>query len=97
MFLDGHGDKNGVKDTGCPATTAKDDDCSATGTKESGCSETAAKDNDCLATGAKNSGCPATAPKDGDSNDGGCLATTADCPARATTDTQNCNQLVMAR
>ena len=97
MFLDGHDGKNGVKDTGYPATTAKDDDCPATGAKESGCSETAAKDNDCLATGAKNSGCPATAPKDGDSNDGGCLATTADCPARATTDTQNCNQLVMAR
>ena len=85
MFLDGHDGKNGVKDTGYPATTAKDDDCPATGAKESGCSETAAKDNDCLATGAKNSGCLVTAAKDGDSNDSGCLATTTDCPAKATT------------
>ena len=84
VFFDGHGGNAGVKDSGCPATTANDDDCPATGAKESGCRATAAKDDDCQATGAEYSGCPATAAKDGDSNDGGCPATTANFPAMAT-------------
>jgi hypothetical protein len=49
VFFDGHGGNTGVKDTGCPATTAKDNDCPATEVDKSGCPETAAKDNDCPA------------------------------------------------
>ena len=63
MFFDDHGGNTGIKNTGCPATTAKDNDCPATGAKESGCPETAANDNDCPTTGAKNSGAQPLQPR----------------------------------